>query len=364
VVTQARDLRGSGRRHASYRGERPSPSPASGLPGDGNSPGQNGPRRDHRRTRDVARPRPRWEIHPPRGLLAGGGCVGRSLTRDGPVRVICTRITTTHPGIPGTGRWIPGGARASWGFGWLPPTYRGSGVRIAADRLQVRPPVIRDLSGRIEHGRDLIGRDEEKGLAGRPDRKPARITRPLNRGGETTAPGLSGSRPEAEIHVCRVSPGGSAADLIEALDYCIEQQVDVAMFRSLHSRAVGCSLAAKVEGGSAERGDRMHRRRRLRRRPVLAGRHCRRWLAVGAIGQLGYVSRRGDTDTATLTSQLTPEGFFCPPRFSSGGPGLLGRGLLRPWRRRYLWAPAVQLRAALSSQPGPRRRTSHRASRR
>jgi subtilisin family serine protease len=40
-------------------------------------------------------------------------------------------------------------------------------------------------------------------------------------------------------------------------------------------------------------------------------------LAVGAVGQLGTFPP-GDTDTATLTSQLTPEGFFVPA-FSSGG---------------------------------------------
>jgi subtilisin family serine protease len=41
-------------------------------------------------------------------------------------------------------------------------------------------------------------------------------------------------------------------------------------------------------------------------------------LAVGAIGQVGTFPPE-DTDTATLTSQLTPEGFFVP-EFSSGGP--------------------------------------------
>ncbi len=41
-------------------------------------------------------------------------------------------------------------------------------------------------------------------------------------------------------------------------------------------------------------------------------------LAVGAIGQLGTFPAEG-TDTATLTAQLTPEGFFVPA-FSSVGP--------------------------------------------
>jgi subtilisin family serine protease len=41
-------------------------------------------------------------------------------------------------------------------------------------------------------------------------------------------------------------------------------------------------------------------------------------LAVGAIGQLGTFPPE-DTDTAALTSQLTPEGFFAPG-FGSAGP--------------------------------------------
>jgi subtilisin family serine protease len=42
-------------------------------------------------------------------------------------------------------------------------------------------------------------------------------------------------------------------------------------------------------------------------------------LAVGAIGQIGTFPPE-DTDTAALTSQLTPEGFFVP-RFGSAEPG-------------------------------------------
>ena len=127
-----------------------------------------------------------------------------------------------------------------------------------------------------------------------------------------------GLSPEAEIHICRVTPGGSAAELIEALDYCIERQVDVAMFDAcVPEQAV--LLSAKVDEAwqngiaciaAADPG----------------GGLC--WpaalpnvLAVGAIGQLGTFPP-DDTGTAALTPQLTPEGFFVP-RFASAGPGVL-----------------------------------------
>ncbi len=186
------------------------------------------------------------EIHPPRGCWPVR--VRRPLLdKDGPVRVICTRITTTCPGFPerALDSW---GARVM-GFGWLPPTYRGSGVRVALIDSGVATGHP-DLSGRIEHGRDLIGRDEEKGwqedLTGTGTHHATLIA------GRDDGTGIVGLAPEAEIHICRVSPGGSAADVIEALDYCID----------------------------------MHRRRAFRRRSVLAGR-----IAAGAWGRGNRAAR-------------------------------------------------------------------------
>jgi subtilisin len=249
------------------------------------------------------------EIHPPRGCWPVR--VRRPLLgKDGPLRVICTRITTTHPEFPerALDSW---GARVM-GFGRLPPTYRGTGVRVALidSGVSTGHP---DLSGRIEHGRDLIGRDEEKGwqedLIGTGTHHATLIA------GRDDGTGIVGLAPEAEIHICRVSPGGSAADLIEALDYCIEQQVDVAMFGTCISEQ-SVLLAAKVEEArqngiaciaAGDSGAGLSWPAAL---PQV--------LAVGAIGQLGTFPP-GDTDTATLTSQLSPEGFFVPA-FSGAGP--------------------------------------------
>jgi subtilisin family serine protease len=198
------------------------------------------------------------------------------------------------------------------GFGWLPPTYRGNGVRIAliGSGAAIGHP---DLSGQIEHGRDLIGRDEEKGwqedLIGTGTHHATLIA------GRDDGTGIVGLAPEAEVHVCRVSPGGSAGDLIEALDYCIAQHVDVAMFDACISEQ-SALLAAKVEEA---------RQNGITCVAAAGAADGPCWLAtlpqvlaVGAIGQLGTFPP-DDTDTATLTPQLTPEGFFVPV-FSTGGP--------------------------------------------
>ncbi len=254
------------------------------------------------------------EVRPPRGCWPAR--VHRPLVNQaGPTRVVCTRITTTHPEFPerALDSW---GARVM-GFGRLPPTYRGNGVRIAlidSGAAAGHP----DLSGQLEHGRDLIGQDEkgwQEDLIGTGTHHATLI------GGRDDGTGIVGLAPEAEVHICRTSPGGSVADLIEALDYCIEQQVDVAMFGACVPEQ-STLLAAKVEEAwrngiacIAAAGDSA-----AARSPdgLCWPAALPQVLAVGAIGQLGSFPPEG-TDTATLTAQVTPEGFFVP-LFSGAGP--------------------------------------------
>lgn len=242
------------------------------------------------------------QVRPPRGCWPTR--VRRPLlAKDGPLRVICTRITTTHPQFPE--RALDSWGSRVMGFGRLPPTYRGNGVRIAliGSGAAAGHP---DLSGRIEHGRDLTGGDQEKGwqedLLGTGTHHATLIA------GRDDGTGIVGLAPEAEVHVCRVAPAGSAASLIEALDYCIEHQVDVAMLGAciteqamlLTAKAeeawrngIACIAAAQPAGGP--------------RWPAASP----YMLTVGAIGQLGTFPPE-DLDTAALTPPLTPEGFFVP----------------------------------------------------
>jgi subtilisin family serine protease len=231
------------------------------------------------------------------------------LEKDGPTRLVCTRITTTFPDFPerALDSW---GARVM-GFGRIPPTYRGRGIRIALidSGVAIGHP---DLAGRIEHGHDLIGRDVEKGwqedMIGTGTHHATLIA------GRDDGAGIVGLAPEAEVHVCRVTPGGSAAELIEALDYCISRQVDVAMFgASIPEHSV--LLAAKVDEAC-----------RSGIACIAAADAAGGWpaalphvLAVGAIGQLGTFPPE-DADTAAVSAQLTPEGFFVPASSSAQCP--------------------------------------------
>ena len=257
------------------------------------------------------------EIRPPRGCWP---IRVRPAKLTGTVRATCTRITTTHPDFPerALDSW---GARAM-GFERLPPTYRGRGARIAliGSGAATGHP---DLSGQIEHGRDLLGDDERSwqedltGKSWQEDLTGAGTHHATLVAGRDDGTGIAGLASEAETHICRVTPGGSAADLIEALDYCIEQQVDVAMFASCVAE-YSALLAAKVDEAwqngivciAAAGGF-----------PAALP----QVLAVGAIGQLGTFPPEG-TDTASLTGQVSPEGFFVP-RFTPAGPDCCAPGV-------------------------------------
>lgn len=245
------------------------------------------------------------EVHPPRGCWPRR--VPRPLLSEhATARVTCTRITTTCPDFP-EGALDSWGARAM-GFDRLPPTYRGNGVKVAlidSGAATGHP----DLSGLIEHGRDFIGRDEEKGwqedLIGTGTHHATLIA------GRDDGAGIVGLSPEAQVYICRVTPGGSAAELIEALDYCIDQQVDVVMLGAWTPEQSGL-LAAKV--------DQAWRDGIACIAPASwsAPSASPRVLSVGAIGQLGTFPA-DYAAAAELSPQLTPEGFFIP---STGtGPG-------------------------------------------
>jgi subtilisin family serine protease len=104
----------------------------------------------------------------------------------------------------------------------LPPSFRGQGVRIAVIDSGAAPghPNL----GRIRNGFDFVNHH--------PDTWTQDI---LSHGshcagviaGADPSFGIRGFAPDAEIHVCKLFPGGQISQLIEALEYCIEHQIDV-----------------------------------------------------------------------------------------------------------------------------------------
>jgi subtilisin len=229
-----------------------------------------------------------------------------------PVSVVCERVITTFPDFPER-------ALDSWGarvmaFDRLPPTHRGDGIRIAIvdSGVAAEHP---DLTRRIADGRDVVGEDDK---SWREDPIGTGTHQAVLIAGRDDGTGVVGLLPEAEVHVCRTAPGGTCADLIEALDYCIEQEVDVALLsvgitqvsgllagkiRQAREHGIACVAAAGDGGG-----------------PIAWPAAAPGVLAVSAIGQLGSFPPDSGI-AAELTGPPTPDGLFCP-QFANYGPGI------------------------------------------
>jgi subtilisin len=229
-----------------------------------------------------------------------------------PVRVVCERVITTFPDFPerALDSW---GARVM-GFDRLPPTHRGDGIRIAIVDSGVAAGHP-DLTHRIADGRDVVGEDDK---SWQEDPIGTGTHQAVLIAGRDDGSGVVGLVPEAEVHVCRTAPGGTCADLIEALDYCIEQEVDVALLsvgitqdsgllaakvRQAREHGIAC-VAAMGDGGG----------------PIAWPAALPGVLAVGAIGQLGAFPPDSGI-AAELTGPPTPDGLFVP-HFANHGPGI------------------------------------------
>lgn len=106
----------------------------------------------------------------------------------------------------------------------LPPQFRGRGVRIAVIDSGVASSHTNLRQAGL--GVDIInGESDPAGWSQDQLGHGSHCTGVI--GGADPAFGIRGFAPEAEIHICKLFPGGQVSQLIEALEYCIEHQVDV-----------------------------------------------------------------------------------------------------------------------------------------
>ncbi|MGW2938918.1 S8 family serine peptidase [Streptomyces sp. NPDC001156] len=113
----------------------------------------------------------------------------------------------------------------------IPPTYRGHGIKIAL----------------IDSGIDSTHPDLEDTVhAGYDFTHPGNATWRTDATGhgtwcagviaaKDTRTGITGIAPEAELHALRLFPGGHVSDLLQAIDYCIDHDIDVAQINLAYS---------------------------------------------------------------------------------------------------------------------------------
>jgi subtilisin family serine protease len=128
---------------------------------------------------------------------------------------------------------------------------------------------------------------------------------------------LRGFVPDAEIHVLKVSPGGRLSSLLEALDYCLEREIDIvnlsvgtlqpslAIEQKLEEAAlhgIACIVGAGSSGG-----------------PVQYPASSPYTLAIGAVGRLNEYPDETWDATTVLPNLIAADGIFSPS-FSCAGP--------------------------------------------
>ncbi|MFF8847653.1 S8 family serine peptidase [Streptomyces sp. NPDC015127] len=280
-----------------------------------------------------------WAIGaaPVHGVTGRDGRVNLQLAADTPatVRALYVRpvagywpLRIDHPRLTGGGEIIievqaltetfenfPGRAVTGWGtqamrLHQIPPTYRGHGIKIALldSGVNTAHP---DLKDTVAAGHDFTGTDGawQVDATGHGTWCAGVIAAADNR------TGVTGIAAEAEVHALKLFPGGRVSDLLQAVDYCIAHNIDIAQislaytvpsqlvaWKLMDAHAAGITVIAPV-GDTAG--------------PVTHPAALPGVLAVGAIAHTGTYPH-----THPLTAAQPPwPGPYSAP-FTPAGPGV------------------------------------------
>src|SRR5262245_3529088 len=232
---------------------------------------------------------------------------------DGEVNSIrLVPIEETIAGFPEQYRY--GWGQLKMGLDRVPERFTGTGVKIALvdSGVDTSHPLLRH----IRLGLDLTNNADSHTWAQDPIGHGSHGAGILAARDESSRM-LRGFAPDAEIHVLKVFPGGRFSSLIEALDYCLELDIDVVNL-SLGSLGRSQAIEQKLEEAAlhgiaciAAGGNSGGR--------VLYPASSGYTMAVGAIGRLNEYPSTG-WDAATVRPEMVaPDGIFSPS-FTCVGP--------------------------------------------
>lgn len=204
----------------------------------------------------------------------------------------------------------------------LPSTFRGQGIKIAV--IDSGIATSHEELTRVHNGFDIVNKKNSpdtwnEDALGHGSHCAGVI------GGADLASGIRGFAPEAELHACKLFPGGQVSQLIDALEYCIEKQIDVVnlslggadtsealeqQIQRAKRAGIACIVAAGNSGG-----------------PVQYPASSPNVLAVAAIGKLDEFPP-DSYHAQTLTQNVDANGYYTAS-FSCFGPqvGVCGPGV-------------------------------------
>jgi subtilisin family serine protease len=238
--------------------------------------------------------------------------------------VSMTPLSQTIPGFPA--QQVLGWGQRAMRLDQIPANFKGRGVKVGVIDSGAAT-THRDLQQQIKAGFDVVAKSNQSWsddtvfhgshcagvIAGRADNNV----------------GIRGFAPEADVIVSKIFPGGMFSHLLSALDFCIEQQVDIInlslgsdqvseileqRLQKAKDLGIACIVAAGNTGGGVQF-------------PASSA----SVLAVSAIGKRGEFPPDSYHATVELTgpaAQVTSDGFFAA-QFSCFGPeiGVCGPGV-------------------------------------
>lgn len=235
------------------------------------------------------------------------------LSTDEP-NVVMLRALADWPAL----RDLPRQVNMGWGaramrLDQVPPQFRGRGVKVAV--IDSGAATSHGNLNQIRSGFDVINK--------RVDRSTWNIDT-MGHGSHCAGVigaadpswGIRGFAPEAEIHVCKLFPGGQVSQLIDALEYCIEQGIDVvnmSLGGSAPSEALERQIVRAKQSGVAciaAAGNSSAAVQYPASSPHV--------LAVAAIGKIGEFPP-DSYHSETIGSDVDMNGYFTA-RFSCFGP--------------------------------------------
>jgi subtilisin family serine protease len=221
-------------------------------------------------------------------------------------------LKQTVVGFPDHFRY--GWGQTLMGLDQMPDECTGKGIKIAI--IDSGADNSHPLLKHINHGIDLTNNNDpttwSKDVVGHGSHCAGIITAQ-----NTTEMALRGFAPEAEIFIYKVFPGGQFSSLLDALDHCIEENVDVVnmslgspqvseaieqKLEEVVENGIACVVAAGNSGG-----------------PVQYPARSPNVLAVSAIGRLNEFPPKSWDSQTVIPGLVAPDGVFSPS-FTCFGP--------------------------------------------
>lgn len=139
--------------------------------------------------------------------------------------VVALRALSEWPSLPGFPRQrCYGWGQKAMRLDQLPGNYRGQGVRIAI--IDSGAATSHDNLHGIRAGFDVINKKTNPDGWDQDTLGHGSHCAGVIAAAEITS-GIRGFAPDAEVHACKLFPGGQISQLIDALEYCIDKQIDV-----------------------------------------------------------------------------------------------------------------------------------------